>query len=112
MDMAMEALKNGEIPCFKQMETASGLKISMQPDFPWQGPGTWWAVYVAEPALEEAKAILSGIPFRIGTQPDYWHFTSSPTIKKWIKVFITLWLISQIIALIFGICSEFLGHSR
>jgi hypothetical protein len=86
LDMATEALKENNIPFYRQSESSSGLRTAM-PAQPTMGPGTWYSILVPEIAVEDAKAILAELPFEIGTNPDIWHFRPDEKVKKWWKMY-------------------------
>ena len=72
LDMADAALRDARVPHFTREETASGLRVAM-PAAPSMGPGTWWAILVPEECAEDARHILSDLPFVITTTPDVWE---------------------------------------
>src|SRR5947209_2611185 len=71
VDMADAALKEAQVPHFLREETASGMRVAM-PAAPSMGPGIWWAILVPQERADEARNILSELPFEITTTPDVW----------------------------------------
>jgi len=71
LDMAEAALKDARVPHFTREETVSGMRVAM-PAAPSMGPGIWWAILVPEERAEDARNILSELPFEITTTPDVW----------------------------------------
>lgn len=86
LDMASEALKEKNIPFYRQSESSSGIRTAM-PAQPTMGPGTWYSILVPEIAVEDAKAILAELPFEVGTNPDIWHFGPDEKVKKGWKIY-------------------------
>lgn len=86
LDMATEALKENNIPFYRQSESSSGLRTAM-PAQPTMGPGTWYSILVPEIAVEDAKVILAELPFEIGTNPGIWHFGADEKAKKGWKIY-------------------------
>jgi len=84
--MASEALKEKNIPFYRQSESSSGIRTAM-PAQPTMGPGTWYSILVPEIAVEDAKAILAELPFEVGTNPDIWHFGPDEKVKKGWKIY-------------------------
>ena len=70
-DMADELLKDARVPHHLREESASGMRVAM-PAAPSMGPGVWWAVLVPEERAEEARLVLSELPFEITTTPGVW----------------------------------------
>ena len=71
LDMADAALREAQVPHFTREETSSGMRVAM-PVAPSMGPGTWWAILVPEEHAEDARSILSELPFEITTTPEVW----------------------------------------
>jgi hypothetical protein len=86
LDKASNALNEEGIPFFKETESSSGVRLAMpfQPDM---GPGTWYSILVPDQVKEQAKSVLSNLPFEISSDPDIWHFGSSEKQKRWWKIF-------------------------
>lgn len=83
LNMASTILSDRGIPFYKEEETVSGLKTAM-PFQPVMGPGTWYSILVPEIAFDDARLILSELPFEITVDPDIWHFeSSSKTKRRW-----------------------------
>lgn len=99
LDLATEALKENNIPFYRQSESSSGLRFAM-PAQPTMGPGTWYSILVPEIAVEDAKAILAELPFEISTNPDLWDFGPDVNVKKGWKIYGYFILAISIILLI------------
>jgi hypothetical protein len=80
-DITINALKENDIPHFKQMETSSGLRLAM-PFQPAMGPGTYYNILVPKQFAEKAKEILKELPIDVTTEPEIWHFGASEKSKK------------------------------
>jgi hypothetical protein len=76
LDMAVDAFKRARVPFLTQGETSTGMKLSM-PVAPTHGPGTFWSILVPEKALQDARQVLSDLPFPITTNPGPWDFLPS-----------------------------------
>ena len=100
LDMAASALSERNIPFFKQEESSSGARFAMSFQ-PAMGPGTWFSILVANHLAEEAKGVLSNLPFNIQIEPDIWHFDASGKQKRGWKVYI--WFVIILFFLIAGI---------
>ena len=70
-DMADALLKDARVPHYLREESVSGMRVAM-PAAPSIGPGVWWAVLVPEERAEEARLVLSELPFQITTTPGVW----------------------------------------
>ena len=92
MDMAVNALKEARLAYFSQEENASGLRLAM-PVAPTPGPGVCWSLLVPESAVEDAKRVLSELPFEIKTNPDAWDFKPEEAVKKTWRTWIVVWLV-------------------
>jgi len=85
LELASNILAERGIPFYKQEESVSGLTTAM--DFqPTMGPGTWFSILVPEIAFDDAKRVLSELPFDISANPDIWHFQSDPKTKRIWKI--------------------------
>ena len=73
VEMADSALNEAQVPHFLREETSSGLRVAM-PVAPSMGPGTWWVILVPEECADEARKILSELPFEITINPDVLDF--------------------------------------
>ena len=71
LDMADALLKEAEIPHFLRQELSSGLRLAM-PVAPSMEPGTWWSILVPADHADEARTLLSELPFEITTNPGVW----------------------------------------
>jgi hypothetical protein len=100
LDMAANVLSEEGIPFFKETESSSGLRLAM-PFQPAMGPGIWYSILVPDELKEQAKSVLSNLPFKIGTEPDIWHFGSSEKQKRWWKIF--AWFMLVLVAAFFGV---------
>ena len=85
--MAINALKDNDIPHFKQMETSSGLRLAM-PFQPAMGPGTYFNIQVPQQFAENAKEILEELPIDVTTEPEIWHFGASEKCKKGWRLYV------------------------
>mgnify|MGYP001611323101 CR=1 FL=1 len=90
-DMAINALKEKNIPFYKQLETSSGLKLAM-PFQPAMGPGTFYKIFVPKLFSDRSKEILDELPIDQNVEPEIWHFGANENIKKKWKIFIWLML--------------------
>lgn len=99
LDMASNALQDEGIPFFKETESSSGVRLAMSFQ-PSMGPGTWYSILIPDQLVDEAKSVLSKLPFEIGTEPEVWHFGSSEKQKRWWKIFV--WFILILGALFLG----------
>ena len=100
LDMAANALSASNIPFFKQEESSSGARFAMSFQ-PAMGPGTWFSILVANHLAEEAKSILSNLPFNIQTEPNVWHFNASGKPERRWKVY--TWFVIVLFLLLAGI---------
>lgn len=85
IDMASKRLAERGIPFYKQEESVSGLTTAY-PFQPSMEPGTWFSILVPEIAFDDAKLVLSELPFAITVDPDIWHFDSSAKTKRRWKI--------------------------
>lgn len=97
-DIAANALSENKIPFFKQLESSSGLKLSM-PFQPSMGPGTFYNILVPENYADDALKILNELPIDLTDNPDPFHFGGNETEKRGWKIFILA--ILSITAIIF-----------
>ena len=79
--MAVDALKRGKIPHRTDEERASGLRLAM-PVAPAPGPEVCWTLRVPAAQADNARQVLSELPFEIKTNPDAWDFKPDPEVKK------------------------------
>ena len=86
-DLAINALKDNNIPHYKEMETSSGLRLAM-PFQPEMGSGTFYSILVPEQAVSDAKNILNELPIDLTTDPEIWHFRPNEKVKRFWKIFI------------------------
>ena len=85
-DMAVDTLKRAKVPHFTHEESSSGLRVAL-PAAPSGGPGVWWVIRVREDFSDEAKRLLSALPFPTGTNPDVWDYDASgKPLPKWAQV--------------------------
>ena len=101
-DIASNALKDREIPFYKQLETSSGLRLAM-PFQPSMGPGTWYNILVHPKYVDEARKILNDLPIDSSNDPDIWHFGPKERIKRAWKIFIWFSLAIGALYLILGL---------
>ncbi len=106
--MAANALKENDIPFYKQMETSSGLRIAM-PFQPAMGPGTYYNILVSPEFAEEAKTILADLPIDVTVDPDIWHFGANEILKRRWKIFIWLFLAFSVMAFAAGLIKRIIG---
>ena len=99
-DMAANVLIDEGIPFFKETESSSGLRLAM-PFQPAMGPGIWYSILVPDPLIEQARSLLSNLPFEISTDPEIWHFGSSEKQKRWWKIF--AWFMLVLAAVFFSV---------
>ena len=104
-ESACGALESAGVPFFKREETSAGLRLAM-PVAPSTGPGISWAVLVPEPAVPEAQAVLSELPFEIRTEAGIWDFQPSPKVKAGWKAYCIIILVVTAIVSILGIIRE------
>jgi hypothetical protein len=105
LDMADAALKEAQVPHFTREDTASGMRVAM-PAAPSMGPGVWWAILVPEDCADDARKILSELPFDVTTNPDVWDSQpagASGRFGVWYRVFAILMLGSILYAIIMAI---------
>jgi hypothetical protein len=102
LDIASNALKERDIPFYKQLETSSGLRLAM-PFQPSMGPGTWCNILVHPEFADEARRILKNLPIDSSNDPDVWHFRQNKRIKKAWKIFICFILLVGFLYLISGL---------
>jgi hypothetical protein len=106
LDMADAALEEAQVPHFTREETTSGMRVAM-PAAPSMAPGVWWAIVVPEECAEQARHILSELPFEITTRPDVWDSQPagpSGRFGVWYRVFAVLMLAS----ILYGIVMAFI----
>ena len=108
-DMAANALKENNIPFYKQMETSSGLRIAM-PFQPAMGPGAYYNILVPSKFVEEAKIIIGNLPIDLTVEPDIWHFGANEKIKKGWKIYVWLFLAFSLIAFAAGIIKRLIVY--
>lgn len=72
--VAVNALTENGIPFYKQMETATGLKIDMT--LQQMGSGVCYYILVPERFLEEAKQILSELPIDHEDNSVFYNFAA------------------------------------
>jgi hypothetical protein len=70
-NMALDAIRQAQIPVQTQEESSTGPAHSM-PASPTLGPGVFWSLSVPEKALGEAQRVLAELPFPITTIPGPW----------------------------------------
>ncbi|MCG8609288.1 MAG: hypothetical protein MI864_02015 [Pseudomonadales bacterium] len=97
-DIAINALKDNDIPHFRQMETSSGLRLAM-PFQPAMGPGTYYNILVPQRFAEKAKEILEELPIDVTTEPEIWHFGASEKSKKGWRLYV--WFVLALTSIVF-----------
>ena len=107
LDMADAALKDAQVPHFTREETASGMRVAM-PAAPSMGPGIWWAILVPEERAEEARSILSELPFEITTAPDVWDCLPEGRNRKMWRKCIIVYTIAFFALILYEIVSAIL----
>jgi hypothetical protein len=102
-DMAVNVLKEARIAHQVRAETSTGLKVAVSVT-PGAGPGQFFTLLVPASVEDEAKRLLSELPFEITTNPGPWDFQPRPAIKRWLKVVIigllTLFVIVWVMQLV------------
>ena len=94
LDMADALLKESGVPHYLREELSSGLRLAM-PAAPSMEPGTWWSILVPEDHADEARTLLSGLPFEITTNPGVWDAQPAGAHGRfgvWYRVFAVLML--------------------
>ena len=86
LDLVSNALKEANIPYYRQEETSGGLKLAMSVT-PAMGPGNWYSIIVTESVLNDAKKILETLPIETKTNPGVWDFSPKNKINKLWKIF-------------------------
>src|ERR1035437_1016051 len=104
-EWACNALKEAGVPFFTREQTSGGLRLAM-PVAPATGPGISWAVLVPEPAVHEAKEVLSELPFEVGTEVGIWDFQPSPKVKRDWKIYAVIVLVVSAIGVILEIIRQ------
>jgi hypothetical protein len=107
LDMADAVLKEAQLPHFTREESVSGMREAM-PVAPSMAPGVWWAILVPEECAEDARHILSELPFEITTNPDVWDSQpdgASGRFGVWYRVFAVLMLGYILYSIIMSIIS-------
>jgi hypothetical protein len=99
LDMAVNALTEKKIPFYREEVSSSGLRFAM-PFQPSMGPGTWFAIIVPEVAVNEARNILEGLPFKVSNNPDIWHFGASKKERAAWRIYAWITLISTLLILV------------
>ena len=99
-DMVSNALQDEGIPFFKETESSSGVRFAM-PFQPAMGAGIWYSILVPDPLIEQARSLLSNLPFEISTDPEIWHFGSSEKQKRWWEIF--AWFMLVLSAVFFSV---------
>ena len=105
LDMADAALKEAQVPHFTREETVTGMRVAM-PAAPSMAPGVWWAILVPEECADDARKILSELPFEITTTPDVWDSQPagpSGRFGVWYRVFAVLMLAYFLYAIVTAI---------
>ena len=85
LDMAAAALKESSVPHFTREETSSGLRLAM-PAAPSMFPGTWWAILVPEECADQARQVLSELPFETTINPEVWDSEMPPRHRRLLQV--------------------------
>jgi hypothetical protein len=106
IDMAVDALKRAEIPHMAEEETVSGLRLAM-PLMPAAAPGVFWTIRVPASQVDNAKQVLSELPFEIKTNPDAWDFKPESEVKKGWRIWIIVTLVGLALAAVVSILGLF-----
>ena len=85
--LAVNVLKENNVPFHMELETSTGLRLAM-PFQPSMAPGTFYSILVPEDVASSARNILNALPIDATTEPDVWHFGASEGIKKVVRVFV------------------------
>lgn len=91
LDMASNLLSEKSIPFYKENVNSAGLRLAM-PFQPIMGSGEWYSILVHKDIAENAKELLSTLPFEIKTEPSIWDFNENLKSKKGWKFSISLLL--------------------
>ena len=105
IDSAVNVLKEAEIPHFIREETSGGLRVAMTVT-PAMGPGTWYSLLVPERSLQQAKEILSQLPFEIETKPGVWDFGPKERVKFGWKIYVVIILLITLIVFLVGLINK------
>lgn len=97
--MVLNELNAAGVPAYGQEENSGGLVTAMPPN-PTQGPGISWVIRVAEPAGEDAKRIIEGLPVDAKQEPNVWHFGPVNRTKRGIQILAAIFLIALFASLI------------
>lgn len=89
--MVLNELNSAGVPAYGQEENSGGLVTAM-PTTPTQGPGVTWVVRVPEPAVENAKRIIQGLPVDAEQEPGVWHFGPDKWTKRGLQVIAVIFL--------------------
>jgi hypothetical protein len=86
VEMVADAFETAKIPCYRQFETVTGLRLAKEiPQA--MGPGDWWAFYVPRRFQKRAEEVLAELPIEITINPDIWHFSPPEEGKKFFKTY-------------------------
>jgi len=97
--MVLNELKSAGVPAYGQEESSSGLVTAMPPT-PTQGPGVSWVIRVPEPAAEDAKRIVQGLPVDAEQEPGVWHFGPDKRTKRFLQIIAVIFLALIIASLV------------
>ena len=89
--MVLNELNSAGVLAYGQEENSGGLVTAMPPT-PTQGPGVTWVVRVPEPAVENAKRIIQGLPVDAEQEPGVWHFGPDKRTKRGLQVIAVIFL--------------------
>lgn len=101
-EIAKNLLEENNIPYNTQYHSSSGLRLAT-PLVRTPGPGTFWAVLVPNNRIEDAREILSELPFEIEISSDPWHFGPTKTVKRRWTIYLLIILLFFVLGLILGL---------
>jgi hypothetical protein len=107
-EMAKDVLEENNIPYYTQYYSYTGLRFAT-PLVRTPGLGSFWDVLVPSNKIEEARAILSELPFEVGFASDPWHFGPTKTVKKFWKIYLLILTVFIVIGLILGLIDVIKG---
>ena len=94
-EMAVELLNKHAIPNHTHQENFGGLTQAL-PVAPSSGPGVWFVIDVPAMHAEQAKEILSSLPFPVTTAPDIWDSShGEQPVLKWLQVAMLLMILGS-----------------
>jgi hypothetical protein len=107
-EMAKNALEQNNIPYNTQYNSISGIRLAT-PLVRTPGPGTFWAVLVPNNRIEDAREILSELPFELEISSDPWHFEPTKIVKRRWTIYLLIVLLFFVVSLILGLIDVIKG---